>query len=276
MPARVTILSDDLAGRRGLRAEHGLSLWIEWKGGRFLFDTGQGMVLLPNADKLEILLETADAVLLSHGHYDHTGGLHQVLVRAKTARVYAHAAALGSRYAGGGEAGFRCVGMNDRDRSALMESGRLVTTTGPTEVHEGLFLTGPVPRVSGFEDSGGSFFTDPRGREEDQFPDDQAAWFETDEGVSVILGCSHAGVVNTLRYIRSLTDDRPLNLVIGGMHLGAASEERLDRTIEELRSLAPKLLVPIHCTGSRAAALFLAAFPGHCEIGRTGQVFETD
>jgi len=128
---------------------------------------------------------------------------------------------------------------------------------------------------SGFEDSGGYFFTDPGGREPDRFPDDQAAWIETDEGVSVILGCSHAGVVNTLRYVRSLTGDRPLDLVLGGMHLGSASEERLDRTIEELRREAPRRLVPIHCTGSRAVARFLASFPGRCEIGRTGQVYVT-
>jgi len=276
MQARITILSDDLAGRRGLRAEHGLALWIEWGSRRILFDTGQGLVLFQNADELGIDLGTADAVVLSHGHYDHTGGVAQVLARAESADVYAHPAALNDRYAaGGGAENLRSIGMSDADWRALEESGRLVPVTGPTEVFDGFFLTGPIPRVTGFEDSGGVFFTDPEGREPDLFPDDQAAYFASDDGVSVVLGCSHAGVVNTLLFIQSLTDNRPLSLVLGGTHLGAASEERLDRTIEELRRLAPMQLVPIHCTGSRAAARFLGAFPGSCTIGRTGRVFET-
>jgi len=273
---RITILANDVADEPALRAEHGLAFWIEREGRFVLFDTGQGSALVPNAEALGIRLERTSAVLLSHGHYDHTGGLHQILARAPSATVHAHASALEARYVGDDRGERRSIGMPEVDRSALRRAGALVATGGPTEIVPGLFLTGPIPRETSYEDSGGPFSSDPEGRGADAFEDDQAVYFETGSGVGVILGCAHAGVVNTLRHIRRLTGDRPLELVLGGMHLLAASEERLERTIRDLARLEPRRLVPIHCTGARATTRLLEAFPERCARARAGDRFEID
>ena len=139
---------------------------------------------------------------------------------------------------------------------------------------DGLTVTGPIPRTTDFEDSGGSFFLDRACQQPDPLTDDQAIYFDTTRGTVVLLGCAHAGVINTLRYVRQLTKDRPIHAVLGGMHLVSASAERLGRTIEELRAMGVERLGPSHCTGPVAVAAIWNAFPEQCFVCHTGARFE--
>ena len=274
--AQITVLVENTAGRLDLLAEHGLSFWIELGSQKVLFDTGQGKVLSGNAHRLGIRLELADAVILSHGHYDHTGGLSYVLRSAWRTRVYGHPAAFTPKYARNTDGTARDIGMpflNERD---VREQSELIWTQGPTEVCEGLMLTGPVPRRTDFEDTGGAFFTSKDCAEPDDLVDDQAAFLETSAGTAVILGCAHAGVINTLRYVQTLTDNRPIHTVIGGMHLLSASPERLNRTVDELRRLNVQRLLPCHCTGVAAVARLWNEFPGKCEACPAGTVMKVE
>ena len=91
--------------------------------------------------------------------------------------------------------------------------------------------------------------------------DDQAAFIETDAGTVVVLGCAHAGIINTLLYVKELLPERPIHTVIGGTHLMAADEERLDRTVEMLREMEIAYLYPVHCTGYNAEARLSREFP---------------
>ncbi len=258
---RVTILVENTAAGTGLLAEHGLSFWVEHDGHRVLFDTGQGHVLANNAGLLGIPLCAADAVVLSHGHFDHTGGLKTVLADATPPAVFLHPAALEPKYARRSDGSVRNIGMPHFDEARLRQKTRLVFTEGPTEVCPGVYVTGPVPRGNEFEDKSGPYFVDAGCREADTFPDDQALYFETGAGTVVVLGCAHAGVINTLRHVQQLTDNRPLHTVAGGMHLGSASPDRLARTLEALRGLAIQRLAPVHCTGFTAMARLWQEFP---------------
>jgi len=271
---RITVLVENTAGRQGLLGEHGLSFWIERNGKRFLFDTGQGMVLHGNARQLGIRLKEADAVLLSHGHYDHTGGLSEALPTARRTPVYAHPAAFEPKYARAGRGEARDIGVPSLGAQRVRESAELHWVEDATAVCEGLHLTGPVPRATDFEDTGGPFFTDPACTRPDDLPDDQAAFVETAAGTVVVLGCAHAGVINTLRHIRTLTDGRPLHTVIGGMHLHAASRERMNSTVAELRRLNIQRLLPCHCTGFAAMARLWKEFPGRCTTCPVGTSVE--
>ncbi len=271
---RITVLVEDTAGGRDLLAEHGLSLWIEVDEKRILFDTGQSTVLRDNARRLGVRLERIDAVVLSHGHYDHTGGLDAVLRQSDRPVVYAHPAAFAAKYARLPDGQGRAVGVPDLDELSVRERADLVWVEEPTQVCDRVHVTGPVPRTTGYEDTGGPFFSDQRCTVPDPMVDDQAAFIETPSGTTVILGCAHAGVINTLRYVQTLTGGRPIHTVIGGMHLLRATPERMNQTVAELRRLQVRRLLPCHCTGFEATARLWKEFPGSCHVCPVGTVVE--
>jgi 7,8-dihydropterin-6-yl-methyl-4-(beta-D-ribofuranosyl)aminobenzene 5'-phosphate synthase len=271
---KITVLAENTAGRRDLLAEHGLSFLIESGRNKVLFDTGQGLALRHNTEKLNVDLKTVDAVALSHGHYDHTGGLTFALNAMNCPRLYVHPEAFSLKYARNPDGSSREVGMTAGNKITAGELAEIVLIEEKTEVAPGLFLTGPVPRTTDFEDTGGPFFKDTACTIPDDLPDDQAAFIETKNGTVVILGCAHSGVINTLRYIQTLTANRPIHTVIGGMHLLHANQNRMDQTVAELRRLNIQQLIPGHCTGFAAMVRLWNEFPGLCETCATGSVFE--
>jgi len=271
--AKVTVLVENTAQGRGLLGEHGLAFWIEIDGNRVLFDTGQTGILMNNARRLGIQLDRADAVVLSHGHYDHTGGLRDFLQMARAVTVYAHPLAFGPKYSRKGDS-CHSVAMPNLDEQIVRDLAELVLIDKPLEIFPGLWLTGPVPRVTDFEDTGGAFFKDEAGVVIDDLIDDQAAFIASPAGTTVILGCAHSGVINTLLHVRHLTGGAPIHTVMGGMHLVNASQTRLDRTIEELRGLNVQRLLPCHCTGSAATAELWREFPGKCSRCNVGDILK--
>lgn len=269
---KTTVLVENTAGKLGVLAEHGLSFLIETGGEKILFDTGQGFVLKHNLTRLGIDLADVKNVVLSHGHYDHTGGLHTALSMMDRPTAYAHPAVTEPKFVCYKNHESRSVGMPDADRKALLQQAEWVRTDQPAKLPGGLRLTGPIPRTSSFENTGGPFFLDEAGTIPDFIEDDQAAFIETAHGTVVILGCAHAGVINTLRHIRRLTKKQPIHTVIGGMHLHSASKDRMGKTIKALRKLDIGCMFLCHCTGFDATAELWKEFPGKvrpCSAGTT-------
>lgn len=271
---RLTVLVENTARGRDLQAEHGLAFWIEVGSRRVLFDTGQSGLIRRNARMLGIDLASADAVVLSHGHYDHTGGLSAVLPGAARTRVFAHPDALGEKYARSPGRGGRSIGVPASSTELLRKAADIIPTEAPVEVCEGLSVTGPIPRITDFEDVGGAFFRDEDCRCPDTLTDDQAAYLNGPDGTVVVLGCAHAGIINTLTYIKQLVPTRPIHTVIGGTHLIAAGEERMRETVSALLELDVRRLLPLHCTGFAAAARIAQEFPGRVSAAPVGTVLE--
>jgi len=272
---RITILVENTADSRGMLAEHGLSFWIELDRKKILFDTGQGHVLKNNSEALGIKLESVDGIVLSHGHYDHTGGVSSALLSHRP-HVYAHPEAFEPKYSCRPDGTVRYIGMPESVKADIRSQADLIHVKSPTEIGGGLWITGPIPRTNGYEDTGGPFFRDRFCREPDELPDDQAAYLETQSGVVIILGCAHAGIINTLQYIQKLTSKRPIRAIIGGMHLISAGSRRMEETVYALRRMEIRRIMPCHCTGFPAMERLWREFPERYMASHAGTSIQFD
>lgn len=257
-----------------MATEHGLSIWLTAGEKHILFDTGMGPSLPGNAIALGVDLRQTDAVVLSHGHSDHTGGIPHVFECGMTAPIFMHPDAIQMRYRRLDAPPHKPIGMRpDVVDSVCARSADIVPALEPTRIMDGVWITGPIPRRTTFEDTGGPFFIDAECLVMDPLTDDQAMWLETGEGIAVILGCAHSGVVNTLDYIAELTGATRFHSVIGGMHLIEAREERIAATVDALNRYQVKRLAPCHCTGEPATSILSTQFREQYVCAGAGTTF---
>ncbi len=273
---QIRILVDNRADK-GLVEEHGFSVWLEVFGRKILFDTGQGKALLPNADTMECNLELIDALVLSHGHYDHSGAVADVVQRAGSSRIFCHANAFVPRYSIESGEPPRNIAMSLHNGEALFSvpDNRVRWVTRPRMIASGIGISGPIPRLHPLEDTGGPFFLDPEGRHSDPIRDDMAMWIETDRGLVILTGCCHSGLINTVEHIRAVSGVEKVYGVIGGLHLVNASRDRLESTCHALRQWNPAFVVPCHCTGEEAQSYLRVALGERVISGYAGFGFNT-
>lgn len=269
---KITILNENLTYQRGLLCEHGLSLLIEQDGRRWLFDTGQSDVFLRNAERMNVSLEHLDGIILSHGHYDHCGGL-KTLLQEKGRQlppVYVRKEAFEEKYADkrGGEKeeiGIPWERSECQNLHLLMEAR--------TEIADGVWLLGRIPYTEGLESFSPGMFVLRRGDfERDPMADEQMLVIETDRGLSVFAGCSHPGILNCLHYIRECFPGKKIYSLLAGMHLMHARPERIQWTIDHLRAWEIEILMPVHCTGIRAISRIREDFPEQYKKAECGDV----
>jgi len=272
----ITVLVENSVNYEGLIAEHGLSFWIETKDGAILWDTGQSGLLLANAQKLGVDLTLISHIVISHGHYDHTGGLPEVVSLAPQARIHGHPGIFAERFAGSVTApsSVSSIGIPVPAHLLRQQCSAIDLSSESAEILPGIFTTGEIPRPTDFEDTGGRFFLDMMCTIPDPVIDDQALFIESARGLVVILGCAHAGVVNTLDHIAKLTSRDEIYAVFGGTHLLGASQARLEKTAEAFARYDIKVIGPCHCTGLRAVTLLRSRFPDRFLECSTGSRFE--
>jgi 7,8-dihydropterin-6-yl-methyl-4-(beta-D-ribofuranosyl)aminobenzene 5'-phosphate synthase len=267
----ITVLIDNSSSGH-FRSEHGLSLWIHYQNKRILFDTGQSNAILQNAKALKIDLDNTDAIVLSHGHYDHTGGLSGVLSIASKAKLYLHPAATQSKFSQKAS-GAKSIGMSNSEKEAI-QGRNMIWTVTPAQLSFGISVTGQIPRMNDYEDAGGAFFVDEKCEKPDELLDDQALFMEARKGLIVVLGCAHSGVVNILDYISKLTGCSKIYALIGGMHLLNASHLRIENTINTFKKYDVEKIIPLHCTGQRAMEDFKTVFGNKCLfLGAGSQIY---
>jgi 7,8-dihydropterin-6-yl-methyl-4-(beta-D-ribofuranosyl)aminobenzene 5'-phosphate synthase len=268
---KITAIVENTAGTIDAAGEWGIALWIEADHHRILYDTGQGHTLLHNARLLGIDFTTAEALVISHGHADHTGGIAALIEAGFHGRIYMHPAALNAKYRRERTPPNRANGIPPASHRAVMSRpSELIESPGPTEIVPGMIVTGAIPRTNSFEDVPESFFLDPECTEPDQMIDDQALLIETPRGWTVITGCGHAGLINTLNYTRELIGNGRIACVMGGLHLFSASAERINATVENLRTFDVERIAPCHCTGFGATGALQRELGGRVVSLRAG------
>ena len=256
----MTLVVDNLA-QGELRSEHGLSMLVETSEGSVLFDTGQSDVWLGNMVALGKDPEAIRAIAISHGHYDHTGGIAAALMRLPQVRVFAHLDCLRPRYAVDGDHR-RAIGIPDE---ALVFQPRFMFNERMKQILPGVTLSGEIP-IRRSVDTGCFFIED----EADTFTDERCMILRDGGYAGVLLGCSHRGVENNILAAMDVAGTSRLDLVIGGMHLGGADDARLEAIASFLEAEDIGQIVPCHCTGDRAFAYLRDRLGERVVQGRVG------
>lgn len=286
-----------------LLAEHGFAALIHLRDAdiRILWDAGiTAMALIENMRRLEIAPATIDQIAISHGHRDHTAAVTEVLkashltpepkewppdasveemlrwTEGRRLPLIAHPAAFNERWSFDDDG--KKHGPNPGPPRAEWEAARaeIILSEGPYQLGPGCWTTGPVPRRS-FERSGrptSMYYRDGREFLRDDLEEDQAiAIHVKDKGLVIVSGCAHSGIVNTVRYAQQISGVEEVWAILGGFHLARAEDDEIQHTVDAIRELDPKLVVPSHCTGFKAIARFAAQMPDAFLPGVVGATY---
>ncbi|WP_297499475.1 MBL fold metallo-hydrolase [Thermococcus sp.] len=264
---KVTVLYENHSGfRKGLLGGHGFSALVEGWGKRVLVDTGMdGRVLLNNMAELDVEPDSIDYVFITHGHYDHTGGLKAFLkARSRPVKVVAHPGIFARRLAL--KPRKREIGI-PFEKEELEELGaHFVLRREPFEFTGGFMSSGEVERETWDRAVG---YLVKEGLRPDPVKDDIALIIDLGESVAVITGCGHSGVINIANHARKLLG-KPVRVLIGGLHLIGAKPETLEDVV---KNLDVGLLFTGHCTGLESFA-YLRCRMNHVEPLHVGKSIE--
>ncbi|OGP93712.1 MAG: hypothetical protein A2Z19_03260 [Deltaproteobacteria bacterium RBG_16_54_18] len=266
-----------------MHAEHGLSCHLETvingESRFFMFDYGLDPVgIINNMELLGIDVGKVDAFGLSHGHFDHFSGLLAILERARpTTPFYVGEEAFAHRYSRRpGSDDLIDLGHLDREAIERLDSAEMVEVREFVEVIPGCCLTGAIERVTSYERGSANLLIQRENAfEQDYFTGEQAVVCNVKEkGLVILSGCAHRGIVNTVRHAQTVSGIEKVHAVIGGFHLINATPEIIEKTVSDIKAIAPDYVIPAHCTGFEAITHLAHAMPGQLILNTAGTKYE--
>jgi 7,8-dihydropterin-6-yl-methyl-4-(beta-D-ribofuranosyl)aminobenzene 5'-phosphate synthase len=268
---QVRILRDDECHTPGLRAGHGISMLVQTPETTFLLDTGDSPEVWQNADTMGIDVSEVQCVVLSHGHYDHTGGLEELLKIVGGLPVIAHPGVFEAHWAIDPDGSKRYVGTQKTQAEyealgAQFELSREAVPVGP-----GLLTSGEVPRRARPTAKQETLMVERDGELElDDFEDDLSVIVQLPQGTVILTGCAHAGLRNIARQCVRASGCENLRAIVGGTHLYASDEAEVREVARQLHMIAVDQIVPLHCTGAEGKKLLVKYFDGETLLAGTG------
>jgi len=259
MELRITILCENsVVVPFGVVGEHGFAAFVETGNGNFLFDTGQGKGILSNSVILDKDLRSIKYLFISHGHYDHTLGIPQVLSMKTPLDVYAHPDIFLDRFWIKEGLPPKFIGIPFKKNYLESLGANFKFIKDFCEIEKNVFASGEIPMKTSFEKIDKDMKVLKEGIfVQDELKDDFSMAIDTSKGLVILLGCAHAGLVNILNHFIEKTGKDRIYSVIGGTHLGFASEEQMNNTLKILDKYNIEKLGVSHCTGlANSAKLF--------------------
>ena len=263
MQCRITTLAENTSGKPHIIGEWGFCALVETQEATVLLDSGAGHGVIHNAEHLGVDLSRVDKIVLSHAHYDHTGGIMAVLKKIdKEVEVIAPLDLWAAKYSFRGGRKERYIGV-PFTREALESLGAMFTMTSePVYITDSLITTGEIEITNVFEEVGEDYLKIKVADQYQRDPctDDRALVVKTEAGLVVVLGCAHRCLINTLNHVRTITGEDRIHMVVGGCHLIDASDNVIEQTINALKALQIDKIGVSHCTGLHAGAMMAAEF----------------
>lgn len=273
---KITTVIENTSTGTNLLGQWGLCVLVEAGNQSILVDTGPSSAVCRNIDALGIDLDSVDVIVLSHSHLDHTGGLWAILnkIKRKPMRIVAHPEVLGLKYNRKGKTGeYSYTGIPFRQGALERLGARFELTSKPTWLADDIAVSGEEPMTTSFESVPKNIFVKKGSEyEPDTLRDDQSLYIRTDLGLIIVLGCAHRGIVNIIRHARQLMNLETVYMIIGGTHLGPASEEQVNSSIQALKEMDRRWLGVSHCTGHKVAAKLYREFGDRFFFNNSGTV----
>jgi 7,8-dihydropterin-6-yl-methyl-4-(beta-D-ribofuranosyl)aminobenzene 5'-phosphate synthase len=276
MALRLVTLSENTAGQTGVLAEWGLSVLIEQDGHQILMDTGAGTSVVNNAEALGVDLSKIETIVLSHGHFDHTGGLQLVLASiGHEVPVIAHPDLFSAKYSHAEGKKDHYIGIPFSREEMENLGARFNLSRDPVRITDKIMTSGEIKMTTDFESIppscalkvGEEIVADP-------LLDDLSLFISTPLGLVVILGCAHRGMINILKQARQVTGLSRIHMVVGGSHLKDSKDEDVWQAISALNEMGVKKLATCHCTGMPATLLLAQTYGKDFIFNQTGSVIK--
>jgi 7,8-dihydropterin-6-yl-methyl-4-(beta-D-ribofuranosyl)aminobenzene 5'-phosphate synthase len=278
MNITLTTLCENTAGKPGFMAEWGLSILIQTDSANVLFDTGGNFAAVRNADKLGVDLRAVDKIVLSHSHADHTGGLREVLRRTGPKEIIAHPAIWELKYTKRAyERREAFIGIPFTRAELELFGASFTLRKEPVHIADTIVTTGEIAQTTDFEGIEPIFYVKEDGSlRNDPIPDDLSLIVRTQQGLVIVLGCAHRGIINTIRHAQTITGEERVHTVVGGTHLFPKTDEQVEKAIVALQEIGVQKLGVSHCTGFHASVRLAQAFGNDFFLNNAGTVYTLD
>lgn len=272
---KFSFLVENKTDNPGVMAEHGLSIYIEADGKKILFDAGATDMMLKNAEEMKIDLSEVDLAVVSHGHYDHTGGFPEFCKINSKAGIYIHKNAFRESYGTeNGEFEKETCGIRWSEEECDALRDRIIFTDGPVKITENIVVTGTVPFAEGFSPTEKFYYKENGEMIVDDMSHEQCLVIRQPNGLCIFSGCSHRGVISALNVSKAMFPGERVAVMVAGMHLYSATEEDRADVVAQIVNEKLDMVMPVHCTGIKAICDLKNILGDACIVATAGDCFD--